>query len=475
MLAEYVLAEKSIMDKKTKGLLVGIKDGETGKTPEKKVPTPDRAKRPEGLKKSEPAGVKPVTERARKPELKKANDLFKVANNRSKPMADSPSNRTRGAKRKAEEPSDGEGKHRRRKLQLQEEEEDESSEQTSGETLGSGSDETTASSDSGDGTKQSTPPYKQDDSKPESEKPRKKFGGRIVEEEPESSTDGDAATDLNPLLGALEDVGELQRVEQMEDGMDYTEDAKPAEVLVKDPARLPFIPKKPQVQQGASRLGLPELTTDATEVLEEQTEPDEAQLDTVMEESQMDQEQTGWESVEARPAHIRKNTKDVRFSTMVNQVVTSEIHHLEKRIQENEVAIRESDRELATTMKAASGVVTTGGSRVTQAQTQTTTGLLIQMETLNPNQLRSVQATSVPVSQQGHPDYWIRAQRTDSIGRPWLQQVPTPGVGASRPHSGCTRERQASGSGELPGDTPATAIDPEETNSPPKAAPTTGS
>ncbi|KAL3683566.1 hypothetical protein R1sor_001588 [Riccia sorocarpa] len=104
MLAEYVLAEKSIMDKKPKGFFVGIKDGETGKTPEKKVPTPDRAKRPEGSKKSEPAGVKPVTERARKPELKKASDLFKVANNRSKPMADSPSNRTRGAKRWLQDP-----------------------------------------------------------------------------------------------------------------------------------------------------------------------------------------------------------------------------------------------------------------------------------------------------------------------------------------------------------------------------------
>ncbi|KAL3685480.1 hypothetical protein R1sor_003502 [Riccia sorocarpa] len=180
MLAEYVLAEKSILDKKTQGLLVGIKDGDAEKTPEKNSSTPDRRRKPEGSKKLEPAGVKPVTERGRKPEPRKASDLFKVANNRSKPVADSPSNRTRGAKRKAEEPSDGEGKHRRRKLQLQEEEEEESSERTSGETLGSESDETTASSDSGGGTEQSTPPYKQDDSTLESEKTRKKFGGRVL-------------------------------------------------------------------------------------------------------------------------------------------------------------------------------------------------------------------------------------------------------------------------------------------------------
>ncbi|KAL3692270.1 hypothetical protein R1sor_005921 [Riccia sorocarpa] len=158
MLAEYVLAEKSILDKKTQGLLVGIKDGDAEKTPEKNSSIPDRRRRPEGSKKLEPVGVKPVTERGRKPEPRKASDLFKVVNNRSKPVADSPSNRTRGAKRKAEEPSDGEGKHRRRKLQLQEEEEEESSEQTSGETLGSESDETTASSDSEVGLSNQLPP-----------------------------------------------------------------------------------------------------------------------------------------------------------------------------------------------------------------------------------------------------------------------------------------------------------------------------
>ncbi|KAL3687360.1 hypothetical protein R1sor_013669 [Riccia sorocarpa] len=560
-------------------------------------------RKPEGTKKSEPTGVKPDTEWVRKPELKKASDLFKTASNSSKPVADSPSNRTRGAKRKAEEPSDIEGPHRRRKLQLPSDDDDESTEETAGETLGS-DDETTASSDSGGGTEQSTPTHKQDDSTPESKRKRRKFGGQIVEEEPKSSVDGEAEADLNPLLGALEEA--------------------------------------------ASRLGVPELTTIATDVLEELTGQEEPQLNTVMGEGHVDPEQTEWEPENARPAHIRKNTKDVRVSTMVNQAVTSEIHHLEKRIQENEAAIRVSDRELATARKAAPVEMNPGGTRVTQAQAQTATGLLIQMETLNPNQRRSMQAASVPVQQQGHPvlartssngnpvvngrislppmitsglaanpvrtsnhvavpigitttasvpamvipsssvqvsatmatsaadqqaavsapdmtqeqmpipvttttpavvtstqadgarysqEYqrdvkgkqleepaivklnqhfgnmanplrpWeitrsraqipslhmnellrgdvssqppprpagVLKQRADSILRPRLQQVQTPGAGASRPHSGCTKERQASGSGELPGDTPATAIDPEETDSPPKATPTTGS
>ncbi|KAL3700199.1 hypothetical protein R1sor_018221 [Riccia sorocarpa] len=159
MLAEYVLAEKSIIDKKTQGLPVGIKDGDTGKTPDKKSSTPDRRRKPEGTKNSEPVGVKPVTEWVRKPEIKKASDLFKTASNGSKPVADSPSNRTRGAKRKAEEPSNTEGPHRRRKLQLPSDVDDESTEETTGETLGS-DEETTASSDSGDGTEQSTPTHK---------------------------------------------------------------------------------------------------------------------------------------------------------------------------------------------------------------------------------------------------------------------------------------------------------------------------
>ncbi|KAL3687600.1 hypothetical protein R1sor_013909 [Riccia sorocarpa] len=314
MLAEYVMAEKDIIAKKIQGLLVGIKDGDTRKTPEKKSSTPNRSKRPKGTRKSEPAGVKHVTARVRQPELKKASDLLKVANIRTKPVADSPSNRTRGAKRKAAVPSDFERPYRRRKLQLQPDEEDESTEKTSGETLGSSLD-TKASFDSEDGTEHSTPPYKQGDNTPELEKVGKKFGRRIVEEEPKSSADGKATPDLNPLLGALEDVGELQRVEHMTEGTEYLEDSEPTEVVVKKSAPSPFIPRKQPVQRAASKLGVPQLTTVATKELEEQTWQDEAQLDTVMEEGQIETEQTIWESVKELPSRIQKNTKDMRIST----------------------------------------------------------------------------------------------------------------------------------------------------------------
>ncbi|KAL3679912.1 hypothetical protein R1sor_022868 [Riccia sorocarpa] len=380
----------------------------SGKTLEKKNPTPDRRRRPEGTKKSEPAGVKPVTERVRKPEIKKTSDLFKIASNRSKPVADSPSNRTRGAKRKAKEPSDTEGPHQRRKLQLQSDVYDESTEETTGETLGS-DEETTASSDSGDGTEQSTPSHKQDDSTPESEQKQRKFGGQIVEEESESSIDGDAAVVLNPLLGALEDAGELQRAEHIPDGTEYFEDVEPAVVVAKEPARSPFTPKKPPIGQ------------------------DEAQLDTVMEEGQDKPGQTGWEPEEARPAHIRKNTKDVRVSTMVNQTVTSAIHHLEKRIQVNEDAIRKLDKELAAARKAAPAGMNLSGSRVTQVQSQTATGLLIQMETLNPNQLRSVQTASVPVTQLGQPIFTKANSSTNPVvnGRIALPPVITSGLAST--------------------------------------------
>ncbi|KAL3700183.1 hypothetical protein R1sor_018205 [Riccia sorocarpa] len=365
--------------------------------------------------------------------------------------------------------------------------------------------------------------------------------------------------------------------------IEYMTDPEPAEAVVKETTRPPLVPRKPPVQRTASRLGVPELTVVATDVLKEQAGQEEPQLDTVMEEGHADPEQNEGELDGTRPAHIRKNTKDVRVTTIVNQAVTSEINHLEKQIQENEAAIRESDRELAVARKAAHVSITVGGTRVTQVQAQTATGLLKQMETLNPNPFRFVQAASVPMSQQEHP---VPA-RTSSNGNPVVNgrislppvitsglaanpvrgssnvavpisnlttvsvpatvipsssvQVPatvttvttdqqaavsapnrtqeqltipvstttpavatttreggarytqeyqrdvkgkqleepamqaqTPGAGASRPHSGCTRERQASG-GELPGDTPATTIDPEETNSPPKAAPSTGS
>ncbi|KAL3692271.1 hypothetical protein R1sor_005922 [Riccia sorocarpa] len=116
---------------------------------------------------------------------------------------------------------------------------------------------------------------------------------------------------------------------------------------------------------------------------------------------------------------------------------------------------------VSTTTPAVATTTREGGARYTQEYLKDVKGKQLE----EPAMVRNL---------ENDQDYWIRAQRTDSIGRPWLQQAQTPGAGASRPHSGCTRERQASG-GELPGDTPTTAIDPEETNSPPKAAPTTGS
>ncbi|KAL3693421.1 hypothetical protein R1sor_007072 [Riccia sorocarpa] len=371
-------AEKDIIAKKTQGLLLGIKNGDTGKTPEKKSSTPDRSKRPEGTKKLEPEGVKPVTER------------------------------------------------------LQPDEEDESTEETSGETLGSDS-ETTASSDSGDGTEQSTLPYKQDDSTPESEKVRKKFGGRIVEKEHESLGDGEAAPDLNPLLGALEDAGEMQWVEYMTEGTEYLEDSEPAQVVVKESAPSLFKPRKQPVQRAVSRLGVPQLTTVATKELDEQTGQDEAQLDTIMEEGQIEIEQTGWESVEALPSRIRKNTKDMRISTTVNQAVISVVHQLEERIQINENAIRESAKEQAAAKKAAPIGMKSGGSPVTQAQSRTTTGLLIQMETLNPNQSRSAPAASVPVTLQGHPILTKASSSANPVvhGRIALPPVITSGLASN--------------------------------------------
>ncbi|KAL3681109.1 hypothetical protein R1sor_024065 [Riccia sorocarpa] len=265
-------------------------------------------------------------------------------------------------------------------------------------------------------------------------KARKKFSGRIVEEEPECSVDGEDAADLNPLQGAQEEAGELQRVEDMAEGTEYMEDPEPTEAEVKEPARSPFIPRKPPVQRAASRFGIPQLTTVATNDVEEQTGQDEAQLDTVMEEGQIETEQTGWESVEARPAHIRKNTKDMCISTTVNQAKTSAIHQLDKQIQINENAIRESNKELAAARKAAPVGMNSGGSRVTQAQSQTATGLLIQMETLNPSQIWSVHAASVPVTLQGHPILTKASSSGNPVvnGRISLPPVVTSGL-ASNP------------------------------------------
>ncbi|KAL3700198.1 hypothetical protein R1sor_018220 [Riccia sorocarpa] len=410
------------------------------------------------------------------------------------------------------------------------------------------------------------------------------------------------------------------------------ENPEPAEAVVKEAIWPPFA-RKPPVQRTAMTTSaadqqcneqqvVPELTTVATDAIGKQTGQEEVQLDIVIEEGQVDPEQTEWEPEEARPTHIRKNTKDVRVSTMMNQAVTSAIHHLEKRIQVNEDAIRESDKVLAAARKAVPAGMNLSGSRVTQAQAQTATSLLIQMKTLNPNQRWTMQAASVPVSHQVNPVLTMTSSNgnpvvngrislppvitgglvvnpvrgssnvavsisntttasvpatvipspsvqvpvsvttsaadqqaavsapdrtqeqvpipvttttpavvttTQADGARYRQeyhrdvkgkqleeaaivklnphfgnmanplrpleiiglsaqipslhmnellrgdQVQTPGACASRPHSGCTRERQASGSGELPGDTSATAIDPEETNSPPKATPTTGS
>ncbi|KAL3700061.1 hypothetical protein R1sor_018083 [Riccia sorocarpa] len=212
--------------------------------------------------------------------------------------------------------------HRRRKLQLQPDESEESTKETketSGEMLGSDS-ELTASSNLEDETEHSTPPYKQDDSPPESEKVWKKFGGRIVEGESDSSENEEAAPSLNPLLRALEDASDIQRAKQMSDSiMEYLVDPEPAEEVVKEPAPTQFIQKKQAVQRQESILGIPQLSIVATHGMDGQTSQDETQLDEKIKQSQAEVETTGWESLEALPPCIRKDTKNIQIQTTVNQ------------------------------------------------------------------------------------------------------------------------------------------------------------
>ncbi|KAL3701499.1 hypothetical protein R1sor_019521 [Riccia sorocarpa] len=100
-----------------------------------------------------------------------------------RPRTDSPSTRTRGAKRKEEEPVEKRSHHRRRKLQLTEDpeeteetEETEDSEENSGETIRSESEET-ATTNPGDETDNVTHVYNQGQTLDTPEEVKRNFGG----------------------------------------------------------------------------------------------------------------------------------------------------------------------------------------------------------------------------------------------------------------------------------------------------------
>ncbi|KAL3699575.1 hypothetical protein R1sor_017597 [Riccia sorocarpa] len=202
-------------------------------------PTPkgaEKKKQEEPLKAHvKPSGKKPVT-----PAKKIKADAKKIK--------ESPSQRTRAAKRKLADDSQDGRRNRKRKVQIEveESEEQEDTEDTtdpeetefsddeSGETLPTGTDETSDSSgkssgdsngESGEDEQEVTPPYRQptpqsipsEDSVEKKERVRN-FGGKLLETVTTSSSeDTGGPPGFAPILHALGEAGELNRAQSIPD------------------------------------------------------------------------------------------------------------------------------------------------------------------------------------------------------------------------------------------------------------------
>ncbi|KAL3677548.1 hypothetical protein R1sor_027496 [Riccia sorocarpa] len=140
--------------------------------------------------------------------IKKKPTSFSPAGNvEPKLKTDSPSIKTRGAKRNAVDPVGTGSQYWRRKLQL-ESEETEETEEISCETLRSES-EDIASSISGGEIEDTMPPYNRDQNTDESGGVKRNYGEQMIEEESSSSKDEEASSGFVSILDASEDAGEM--------------------------------------------------------------------------------------------------------------------------------------------------------------------------------------------------------------------------------------------------------------------------